>query len=146
MRNISRATLLSCLVCLIPSGSIAQTCNSAARSVLLILDASGSMNARLPNGETRMAVAQHAIKGVAGFVPAQTPLSLRIYGAQSPASRKDCQDTKLVVPFGAASGNGGAIAAAIDGARAHGYTRLASRWKKPGTTSCPMRRSALSSS
>jgi hypothetical protein len=31
--------------------------------VLLIMDASGSMNAKLPNGETRIAVAQRAVKG-----------------------------------------------------------------------------------
>jgi hypothetical protein len=91
----------------------------------LILDASGSMNAKLPNGETRIAVAQRAIKGVAGFIPAQAQLSLRMYGAQSPASQKNCQDTNLAVPFGPASGSGGAITTTVDGARAQGYTPIA---------------------
>ena len=85
----------------LPAAALAQSCNTADRSVLLILDASGSMNAKLPNGETRIAVAQRAIKGVAGFIPAQAQLSLRMYGAQSPASQKNCQDTHLAVPFGA---------------------------------------------
>ena len=97
----------ACLVALAAaaysSASLAQSCNTADRSVLLILDASGSMNAKLPNGETRMAVAQRAIKGVAGFVPAQAQLSLRMYGAQSAARQKNCQDTHLAVPFGPAS-------------------------------------------
>ena len=87
--------------CACRAASLAQTCNTADRSVLLILDASGSMNAKLPNGETRIAVAQRAIKGVAGFVPAGAQLSLRMYGAQSPARQKNCQDTNLAVPFGA---------------------------------------------
>ena len=107
-----------------PSVSLAQSCNTADRSVLLILDASGSMNARLPNGETRIAVAQRAIKGVAGFVPAEAQLSLRMYGAQSPSSRKNCQDTHLAVPFGAASANGSAITTNVDGAKAQGYTPI----------------------
>jgi hypothetical protein len=48
-----------------PEIAAAQACNSADRSILLIMDASGSMNAKLPNGETRIAVAQRAVKGVA---------------------------------------------------------------------------------
>jgi hypothetical protein len=111
--------------CLLPAAAMAQSCNTADRSILLILDASGSMNARLPNGETRIAVAQRAIKGVAGFVPAQAPLSLRMYGAQSPASRKNCQDTHLAVPFGPAAASSATISAAVDGAKAQGYTPIA---------------------
>jgi von Willebrand factor type A domain len=107
------------------TASLAQSCNTADRSVLLILDASGSMNARLPNGETRIAVAQRAIKGVAGFVPAEAQLSLRMYGAQSAARQKNCQDTHLAVPFGAASASGSAITTSVDGAKAQGYTPIA---------------------
>ena len=125
MRNISGPALLSCVALLIPSPTLAQTCNTADRSILLLLDASGSMNARLPNGETRIAVAQRAIKGVASLVPAQTPLSLRMYGAQSAAREKNCQDSNLAVPFGPASTSGGAIALTVDGAKAQGYTPIA---------------------
>ena len=53
-----------------------------------MLDASGSMNARLPNGETRIEVARRAVKGVAALVPAGAQLSLRLYGAQSPVAQK----------------------------------------------------------
>jgi hypothetical protein len=126
MRKILRPpALLACAVLMVSSPALAQTCNTADRSVLLILDASGSMNAKLPNGETRIAVAQRAVKGVAGFVPAQVQLSLRMYGAESPASRKNCQDTNLAVPFGPASGSGSAITAAVDAAKAQGYTPIA---------------------
>lgn len=126
MRTIPQpATLLSIVALLVSSAAVAQSCNTADRSVLLILDASGSMNARLPNGETRIAVAQRAIKGVAGFVPAQAQLSLRLYGAQSAASQKNCQDTHLAVPFGPASASGGVITTTVDRAKAQGYTPIA---------------------
>ena len=98
-----RASLVALVAGLLQATALAQSCNTADRSVLLILDASGSMNAKLPNGETRIAVAQRAIKGVAGFIPAQAQLSLRMYGAQSTAREKNCQDTNLAVPFGPAS-------------------------------------------
>ena len=103
----------------------AQTCNSAERSVLLVLDASGSMNAKLPNGEARIVVAQRAVKGVVSLLPASAELSLRMYGAQSPASQKNCQDSNLAVPFGPASESIGAITTAVDATKAQGYTPIA---------------------
>src|SRR5215212_9659331 len=105
MRRFGNGVFLL-VAALLPSEAFAQSCNTADRSVLLILDSSGSMNAKLPNGETRIAVAKRAIKGVAGFIPAQAQLSLRLYGAQSPSRDKNCQDTKLAVPFAAAQANG----------------------------------------
>ena len=81
MKNLTRACLAALVAGSLPAAALAQSCNTADRSVLLILDASGSMNAKLPNGETRIAVAQRAIKGVAGFIPGQAQLSLRMYGA-----------------------------------------------------------------
>ena len=126
MRNIGKR-IAWLILAAVPFSAVAsaQTCNTAERSVLLILDASGSMNAKLPNGETRIAVAQRATKGVAGFVPAQSQLSLRMYGAQSPASRKNCEDTHLAVPFGAASANADAIATQANAVKAQGYTPIA---------------------
>jgi len=120
-----RVVLLGLAAALVPAAAVAQTCNTADRSVLLILDASGSMNAKLPNRETRIAVAQRAIKGVAGFIPAQAQLSLRIYGAQSPASQKNCRDTHVAVPFAPASAAGEPITTAVDAAKAQGYTPIA---------------------
>ena len=125
MQMLARASLIALAGGLLPLTALAQSCNTADRSVLLILDASGSMNAKLPNGETRIGVARRAIKGVAGLVPAQAQLSLRIYGAQSAASQKNCQDTNLAVPFGPASASGGAITTTVDGVKAQGYTPIA---------------------
>ncbi len=125
MQKMIRACLVVLMVGVLPEAAAAQSCNTADRSVLLILDASGSMNAKLPNGETRIAVAQRAIKGVAGFVPAQAQLSLRMYGAQSAARQKNCKDTHLAVPFGPATAGGDAITTTVDGVKAQGYTPIA---------------------
>src|SRR3954451_17519580 len=125
VQKLIRATLVALVANLLPMPVSAPSCNTADRSVLLILDASGSMNAKLPNGETRIAVAQRAIKGVAGFVPGQVQLSLRMYGAQSAAAQKNCQDTHLAVPFGAASAAGADVTASVDAAKAQGYTPIA---------------------
>jgi von Willebrand factor type A domain len=110
---------------LLPVVAVAQSCNTVGRTIELILDASGSMNAKLPNGETRIAIAQRAIRGVVGFIPTQAQLSLRMYGAQSPSSRKNCQDTHLAVPFGPAGTLGEVITKVVDDAKAQGYTPIA---------------------
>lgn len=122
---MKRSAILVLATLLFGSTAWAQTCNHAGRTIALVMDASGSMNARLPNGETRIEVAKRAIKGVAALVPAQARLSLRLYGAQSPSGRKNCEDTNLVVPSGPASATGSAIAASVDGVRAQGYTPIA---------------------
>ncbi len=146
MQNLTRAAFVSFAALVLPVGAFAQTCNTADRSILLILDASGSMNAKLPNGETRIAVAQRAIKGVAGFIPAQAQLSLRIYGAQSPANQKNCRDTHLAVPFGPASVAGGLITTAVDAAKAQGYTPIAYSLEQAANDFPPTPRSASSCS
>jgi hypothetical protein len=103
----------------------APNCNTGGRSIALVLDASGSMNAKLPHGETRIDVARRAIKGVASLVPPSAQLSLRLYGAQSPAAQKNCDDTHLALPFGPAGAAAAAIASTVDGAKAQGYTPIA---------------------
>jgi hypothetical protein len=123
-KPLYKAQLWVSVACL-PPVAWAQTCNVADRSVLLLLDVSGSMNAKLPNGETRLAVAQRAIKGVASLIPPQAQLSLRLYGAQSAANRQDCLDMHLAVSFRPASAAAGPIAATVDGAQAQGYTPIA---------------------
>ncbi len=125
MRKMMRASLCTLVVSVLPAAALAQTCNTADRTIVLILDASGSMNAKLPNGETRIAVARRAVKGVAALVPAEARISLRLYGAQSPASAKNCRDTHVGVPLGPAGTLGETIAKVVDGATAQGYTPIA---------------------
>jgi hypothetical protein len=123
--RMSVGASIAMIAAVLPLAAAAQTCNTADRAILLVLDASGSMNARLPGGGTRIAAAQRAIKGVAAIVPAEARISLRLYGAKSPARDKNCNDTHSAVPFMAASAASGAIAASVDGARAQGYTPIA---------------------
>ena len=125
MNAFARRALALVSLTLWPATALAQNCNTADRSILLLLDMSGSMNAALPNGETRITVARRATKGVAALLPAEAQLSLRLYGAQSPASRKNCQDTHQAVPFGAAGKLADSIAKVVDEARAQGYTPIA---------------------
>jgi hypothetical protein len=125
MQMLTPAGLIALAVCVFPLAALAQSCNTADRTIALVLDASGSMNARLPNGETRIAVARRAVKGVASLVPAQAQLGLRLYGAQSPASQKNCQDSNLAVPFSPAGALGEVISKAVDDAKAQGYTPIA---------------------
>ena len=125
MTRLPGSLLLAATIAFVPASAGAQSCNTADRSVLLLMDLSGSMNAKLPGGETRLAVAQRAIKGAASQVPAQAQLSLRLYGAQSAASQKNCQDTHLAVPFGPATASSAAIVSTVDGAKARGYTPIA---------------------
>lgn len=124
MRKIASWTL-ACVAALLPAAAFPQTCNTADRAVALVLDASGSMNARLPAGGTRMTAAQRAIKDVAALVAPQAQLGLRLYGAKSPAKDKNCDDSHLAVSFAPAQSQGAAIGKAVDEARAQGWTPIA---------------------
>ena len=74
--RLSYAVLLACAC--VPAFS--QSCNTATRAVTLILDASGSMHARRPGGESRIAAAQKAVKGVAASVNPEAQLGMQRAG------------------------------------------------------------------
>jgi hypothetical protein len=98
-------TLFACLE--LAPGAAAQE----GRSIALILDASGSMNARLASGQTRIEAAKAAVGDFVAKLPANTRISYRVYGHQSPTKDRNCKDTELMVDFGAASTNRAAILA-----------------------------------
>ena len=108
--------LLIFLTCPVPA--------SAAKTIELVLDASGSMNAALPAGGTRIAAAKSAVEKAVAGLPAETTLAFRAYGHQSPRDKHDCNDTALLVPFGAVSANGAAVTLAAKGLTARGYTPI----------------------
>ena len=108
-----------------PIPAHAQTCNTADRALALILDASGSMHARLPGGESRIAAAQKAVKDVAGTVDPNAQLGLRVYGAKSPAKDKNCEDSYAAVPFAPASRSAPEIQKAVEAVKAQGWTPIA---------------------
>lgn len=123
----SSALITACLVTglVVPSGLAAQTAAVApGRSIEIVLDASGSMNARLADGRSRLDGAREALGVVVPAIPATARLSLRLYGDQSPRARHDCRDTRIAVPFGAAATAAAAALAAVKGITAQGYTPI----------------------
>ena len=71
----------------------------AARNLEIVLDVSGSMNAKL--GESnRWETALKALKEVVDTLPEDLNVGLRVYGHRySSKSAETCQDTELVVPL-----------------------------------------------
>ncbi|MDP3927902.1 MAG: VWA domain-containing protein, partial [Bacteroidota bacterium] len=78
----------------------AQTPRPIKTRILFLLDASGSMYARMDN-DTRINVARKLLsKTIDSLVG--TPnleIALRVYGHTSPPSQRNCKDTRLEVPF-----------------------------------------------
>jgi hypothetical protein len=97
---------------------------TAAGSVALILDASGSMNARLPEGRTRIEAAKLAVADLVGKLPVDIRLSLWAYGHQSPTSKHDCRDTQRIVAFDAIGANRESVVVKTLGIKAQGYTPI----------------------
>jgi hypothetical protein len=117
--NLSLCAAVSCIA--LPVGpSHAET----GRSVVIVLDASGSMNTRLSEGQTRMEAAKAAVADLVGRIAPDTRLALRVYGHQSAPQKKDCRDSALMVGFGPAAGNKAAIVAEARGVKAQGYTPI----------------------
>jgi hypothetical protein len=94
------------------------------RSIELVLDASGSMNAKLPSGPTRMEAAKASISAFLDKLAPDTRIGYRVYGHQSPTKDRNCQDTELAVGFGAVADNRDAILAKTKGVRAQGFTPI----------------------
>lgn len=117
------AGLMAVVALVACAGASAQPADRG-KSVIVVLDASGSMRAKLSGGEERIAAAKAAVTDFVGKLDPSIRLALRAYGHQSPTSAKNCKDTSLVVGFGAASSNSREVVAALPGIRAQGYTPI----------------------
>jgi tetratricopeptide (TPR) repeat protein len=106
------------------SGTAAPASEKASKSIALIIDASGSMNAKLPEGRTRIDAAKAAVGEIVGKMPPDVRISLRAYGHQSPTSKHDCKDTAVLVGFGGLANNRDAIVASTRSIKAQGYTPI----------------------
>jgi Ca-activated chloride channel family protein len=109
--------LFSAAVSTLPAGA-------QDRSVALVLDASGSMKAALPDGTTRMDAAKAAVASLVTTLDRRTRLALRIYGDQSPTAKKDCKDTRLLGGFDAVEANGAGIVEQARAIQPQGYTPI----------------------
>lgn len=94
------------------------------RSIALILDASGSMNARLATGEIRIEAAKAAVGAFLSKLDPNVRIAYRVYGHQSPTKDRNCKDIELMVDFGPASANRDAILAKTQAVKAQGYTPI----------------------
>jgi Ca-activated chloride channel family protein len=92
-------------------------------NIALILDASGSMMADL-EGRTRLAVAKEALINLSQAIPAESQVSLWVYGHR--LSKDDqaasCQDIEEVIPRGPI--DPGQVAQIVNGLNAQGYTPI----------------------
>ncbi|NIO41319.1 MAG: VWA domain-containing protein [Burkholderiales bacterium] len=67
--------------------------------VALILDASNSMWGQIAGGR-KIDLAKKALTSLIQDLPANSQVSLRVYGHRQPKELKDCQDSTLLVPVG----------------------------------------------
>lgn len=95
-----------------------------ARQVELILDASGSMNAKTADGTPRIDAAKSAVKSLASAIPPDTQVALRAYGHRSAKEKKDCDDIELLTPFAPAKDAAAEIVADSGALSAKGYTPI----------------------
>jgi hypothetical protein len=123
---VRRLASLACAIAVVglAAKSGAQEPRSDTRSIALILDASGSMNAKLASGGTRIDAAKIAVAAFLGKLDPNVRIGYRVYGHQSPTSARNCKDTELMVGFGPASANRDAILAKTQTVKAQGYTPI----------------------
>lgn len=94
------------------------------RAVALVLDASGSMRERLPDGVTRMDAAKRAVGKLVSTLPGDTRLAFRAYGHQSPTKDRNCKDTALLSPFGSVTQVKDTVVAQANSLVPQGYTPI----------------------
>ncbi|MGB5131505.1 MAG: VWA domain-containing protein, partial [Steroidobacteraceae bacterium] len=76
-----------------------QTARPPARNLEIVLDVSGSMNAKL-GASTRWQTALEVLKKFVATLPADMNVALRVYGHRYPSkSAETCTDTELIVPL-----------------------------------------------
>ncbi|MDK1019616.1 MAG: VWA domain-containing protein, partial [Actinomycetota bacterium] len=108
-----------------PAGVLAQEePREESGAVLLIMDASGSMNRVGETGRPLIDEAQDALVRLVKALPEGTAVGLRVYGHRVPNTDKvrGCRDTELVVPVGPLDRE--VMIAAIQGFEARGFTPI----------------------
>jgi Ca-activated chloride channel family protein len=105
--RIARSGVFACLaaVAAVGAGAAPASGQDAGErpAVLLVLDASRSMNAPSGEGGSRLDAAKAAVDEVLDTVPEEAPMGLRVYGARvaGQGRAKACADTELVAPVAA---------------------------------------------
>lgn len=105
-------------------GAVSAAFGAEAKTVELILDASGSMAGRLADGTVKIAAARDAVKGFVQALPQDTVIAFRAYGHQSAREEHNCTDTQILVPFGVARDQSAGILTKSDALQPRGYTPI----------------------
>jgi von Willebrand factor type A domain len=124
MQRLTHLGFTGILAAALASGLAGDGLAQEARSIALILDASGSMNAKLPAGGTRIDAAKASVAAFLDRLDPNSRISFRAYGHRSPTREKNCKDTELLVGFGPASANRDVILARTQAVKAQGYTPI----------------------
>ncbi|MEE8602166.1 vWA domain-containing protein [Euzebya tangerina] len=92
--------------------------------VLLIIDASGSMNADDGSGQPKIEAARTALRQLVDELGTDSQVGLRAYGHRTPNTDREagCADTELLVPV--SSDNIDQLRTAVDGLSASGFTPI----------------------
>lgn len=119
-----RLLIAACLllVMMAPAAAVAQESDGA---MLLIMDASGSMNADDADGQPLIDGAKLALHDVIESLPDGTHVGLRVYGHRFPNTDEErgCTDTELIHPVQPLDRS--ALTDAVDGFEAQGFTPIA---------------------
>jgi Ca-activated chloride channel family protein len=105
--------------------STASADQTGPSSMVLVLDASGSMNEPDGHGSTKIAAAKAAVKTIVGQLPTDLKVGLMVYGHRVPSQpdhAKACKDVELVAPV--APLDKAALTAAVDRFAAKGETPI----------------------
>jgi Ca-activated chloride channel family protein len=117
---VASAAVALAVVATVSAAALAET----GRSVLIVLDASGSMNQPMPEGVTRLEAAKAAVGDFLGTLAADVRLALRVYGHQSSPDRKNCEDSELVAGFASVGESKPELIAKVAAIKARGYTPI----------------------
>lgn len=102
MRSTLRIALAGATVATLALGAAPTAARADGDTkILLVLDASGSMNEPDPNGGTKLEAAKKALTATIDELPADAQVGLRVYGATYPGTDKkiSCTDTQLAHPI-----------------------------------------------
>lgn len=88
---------LICLLSLLSSTLALGAQERSGSATILVLDASGSMWAQLPEGRSRIEVARDVLDDFLGARPAAAPLGIVAYGHRR---KGDCTDIDVIAPVG----------------------------------------------
>lgn len=112
------------LAVLAPAGVGAQEPIERDDPVVIILDASGSMNADDGSGQPRMQTAKESLATVVGLLPAGTPVGLVVYGHRTADNDRaaGCRDVEVVAPVAPLDAE--SLRGTVAGVGASGFTPL----------------------